>query len=148
MIPVEQRELTDIERDIVGDCWKACIASILEVPLEAVPHFFQREQDGETQSGWNETLHFLRDYKLTLTTFGLWGNDAPYLKFGNAEIRYHFSAPGHWIASVRSPRVIVKSGMYGSHAVVMRASEIVWDPHPQREMGHLGFEQGYLLTRT
>lgn len=35
MIPVDQ-SIVDRER---GDCWSACIASILELPLEAVPKF-------------------------------------------------------------------------------------------------------------
>lgn len=28
------------------------------------------------------------------------------------------------------------------HAIVMRGREIAWDPHPQRDMGHLGFVSG------
>lgn len=157
MIPVEQRDLTDEARGRVGDCWPCCIASILELPYEAVPNFFQMEQDGEIPSGWNAAMEFLRAERgLTLWRFSIWGDDSPRLVFGNERIDYHFLIPGYWIASVLSPRVREPcepcdacgglGWQPGRHAVVMRANDIVWDPHPQREQGHLGFVEAEVFT--
>jgi hypothetical protein len=47
--------------------------------------------------------------------------------------------PTLWMGGVKSPRYD------GEHAVVMRGSTLVWDPHPQREMGHLGFTSAELF---
>src|SRR5438270_13938396 len=118
MKPIEQREPYDAEQGLTGDCWKCCLASILELPYEAVPHFVQLQEDGEIESYWNASLAFLRERGLTLTRFGLWGKENPYLLHGSKRIRYFFSAPGHWIASVHSPRYD------GEHVVVMRGSSI------------------------
>jgi hypothetical protein len=147
VIPVEQRELFDAEAGTVGDCWRCCIASILELPYEAVPHFVANEVRGESDSYWNDTQEFLREQRFVLASFALWGTNTPFLRFGIEEPRFHFTAPGHWIAAVKSPRFI-EDGEPGSHVVVMNGSSIVYDPHPQRDDGHLGFTDAYLLVST
>jgi hypothetical protein len=198
VIPVEQRDLTDLERGRVGDCWPCCIASILELEYGAVPNFFQREHDGESESGWNECMRFLRLFGFTLWRFGIWGpqGETPRLKFGRDEIAYHLMPPGYWMASVLSPRVREPCGACGAtgvtqpdtrpclgggdelcggecgipscpvalrlpcascegngwqrglHTVVMRGTTLVWDPHPQRDMGHHGFVEAEFMIPT
>lgn len=144
MIPVEQRQLY-VPDESTGDCWKCCIASILELPYEDVPHFVEQEERGEVESWWNETIGFLRPRGLTMATFGLWGDERPFLLFGSEPIRYAFHAPGHWLASVVSPRT-APGGEHISHVVVMNGDRIVFDPHPQRDDGHRGFTEAYLLV--
>ena len=39
MIPVDQQYKHQPSKGIYGDCYRACIASILEKPIEDVPHF-------------------------------------------------------------------------------------------------------------
>lgn len=146
MIPVEQRQLYAVGQ-APGDCWKCCIASILELDYDDVPHFVQLEDDGDVDSWWNATQAFLRLRGCVLARFGLWGGEAPMLLFGSKQIRYHFSAPGHWIAGVVSPRM-TPEGENLSHAVVMSGSQVAWDPHPYRDEGHLGFTEAYLLVTT
>lgn len=146
MIPVEQRQ-PYAPNQAVGDCWKCCIASILELDYDDVPHFTQLEEEGTTDSWWNLTQGFLRLRGCVLARFGLWGAETPMLIFGSKKIRYHFSVPGHWIASVVSPRM-TPEGENLSHAVVMNGSTIAWDPHPSRDEGHLGFTEAYLLVAT
>ena len=53
---------------------------------------------------------------------------------------------GYWLATVYSPRIVHQDGSRGLHMVVMRDRELVWDPHPDREQGHLGFVSGTYLV--
>ena len=39
MIPVDQEIMHDPDNKQYGDCWKACVASVLELSLKDVPHF-------------------------------------------------------------------------------------------------------------
>jgi hypothetical protein len=145
MIAVPQRQLFDEESGQAGDCWKCCIASILELDYDEVPHFVQLEQDGQVESYWNATIDWLRRRRLAVARFGLWGTEKPFLLFGSQKIAYHFNAPGHWIASVTSLR-IDREGNNIEHVVVMNGSSVIWDPHPLREQGHLGFREAHLLV--
>lgn len=47
MIPVRQRIKHDPANGRWGDCHRACIASILELPYEDVPHFCDGDPTGE-----------------------------------------------------------------------------------------------------
>ena len=144
MIPVEQRKLY-VAGEQTGDCWKCCLASILELDYDDVPHFVEQEERGEADSWWNATQQWLRPRGFVLAQFGLWGDEHPFLMFGSEQIRFHFTAPGHWLAGVTSPRT-TPEGEHISHVVVMSGSEVAWDPHPLREQGHLGFTQAFLLV--
>jgi hypothetical protein len=46
---------------------------------------------------------------------------------------------GIWMAGCVSPRGLLEDGPFRGmpilHMVVMRGASLVWDPHPQREMG-------------
>lgn len=146
MIPVEQRKLY-VPGEQTGDCWKCCIASILELPYEDVPHFVE-EAERDFSSYWNATQEWLRARGFVLATFWLRGLDKPLLNIHDREdIDYHFSAPGHWIGAVVSPRK-TPEGENISHVVVMNGSEIAFDPHPARDDGHLGFTEAFLLVKT
>ncbi len=88
-----------------GNCLPACIASILEYPLEEVPHF------GDTT--WVATL------AVWLAPRGLYPIIAT---LPNDDWR----PAGFHILAGKSPR-----GDF-LHAVVARGAEIVHDPHPSR----------------
>jgi len=45
MIPVDQTILHDPKNGKVGDCFRACVASLLELPPETVPHFAELRRD-------------------------------------------------------------------------------------------------------
>ena len=112
MIPVVQSIVRgEGEPGVPGDCLRACVASIFELPLEDVPHFVA---DPRT---W---LPALADW---LSPMGL-GID--YEEYGGAwekaPRRLH---EGHWIAGVSSQRF-----PGGRHAVVMDFDRIAWDPSP------------------
>ena len=62
MKPCQCRVSHQPEKNQYGDCLRACVASILEVDPETVPHFFHDGCDGET------AIKRLREY---LKTFNL-----------------------------------------------------------------------------
>lgn len=101
-----------------GNCYAACVASILEIDIHTLPVPREEEQGIE---GWRLYMgrlngQLIRDYNIWIQnnlTFGE-DNSYPYL-------------PGYHICSIRSPRVD------GSlHAVVAKDGKIVWDPHPEK----------------
>ena len=113
MVPVEQTRLSPDEG---GNCHAACIASILECPLEDVPQLLPG--DAVSDAAWDE-------YRPRLNAW---------LRERNL-IELYFSAgdwkpTGYAIAGVKSVRF---PGF--EHAVVALNGEIVWDPHPGRADG-------------
>lgn len=120
MIAVEQRS--------AYDCLTACLSSIFEVPYEDVPLFCDQET-GEPIRWWRKACDDWLAERGWAQLERVRQTDE-----GGDPMRCPWRFPGYWIAGVKSPRYD------GSHAVVMHRSELVWDPNPQREMGHLGFE--------
>ncbi|MFN3652215.1 MAG: hypothetical protein ACK47B_21770 [Armatimonadota bacterium] len=113
MIPVEQTILTPP----LGNCFAACLASILECPLEIVPHLTREE--GETDEGgaryWNRIREWLRPYNLDL---------------GGWMVREGGMIPsGYTVLTVD----------YGPwwHCVVAKDGEPVWNPDPRRDTAPL-----------
>lgn len=93
-----------------GNCLPACLASILEVPLEEIPHF--------GDEGWFERFNdWLRPQGLYayLVAWAEW-----------------WAPEGIYILSGLSPRAEAEGKEY-LHAVVARGWEIIHDPHPSRE---------------
>lgn len=91
-----------------GNCFQACIASVLELPLDDVPHFCK----GDNPHWMRDTLDFLRPVGLSLLTVHLpEGLDAEDL-------------PDAWC-------VLSGPGPRGHrHSVVGRGGMMVHDPHP------------------
>lgn len=90
-----------------GNCFSACVASLLELPIEDVPHF------GSDETWWATFQAWLKPRDLYAVLF----------KIGSDEQR----PPGFHVVSGRSPR------HDALHAVVGRGAEIVHDPHPSRD---------------
>jgi hypothetical protein len=105
MKPVEQTYLTYPD----GNCFAACVASVLELPLEAVPDF-----KGE---GWlDRWQEWLAKHNLTFVNFHIDPAD-------------EWRPPGYSLLAADSPR-----GAW-LHSVVCHNGTIVFDPHPERHMG-------------
>lgn len=163
MTPVEQRRLwrpdDHPEGPQRGDCLRACVASILELPYEAVPNLDGTAHQlaiwiSRVMPGVQVAYRYLSDtwaQRETLDSWKKWPAD------------HH--EPGYWIATVYSYRIpdveefgcgcadSVPGGdpacrwchgnpggrylgiAWGLHAVVMRHGECVWDPHPERDKG-------------
>lgn len=125
MNPVEQRE--------PYGCLRACVASILEIDYEDVPATLAVEE-GQTTA----FLRFMASRGFAIGDYSLYGNLQHYV-FDEPQQRCSRYWPTYWIASVLSPRLTNEDGSPGWHTVVMKGSEMVWDPHPDRDQGHLGF---------
>lgn len=115
MIELTQLILHDPENNKYGDCFRTCVACILEIPdATHVPHFFENCFDDPHL--WQQSL-----------------NDWLF-KRGLAYIE--ISSPGaEWFKSWGIDTYHIISGYstrgFG-HAVVGRNGKIVWDPHPSR----------------
>ncbi|AIZ01780.1 hypothetical protein ArV1_093 [Arthrobacter phage vB_ArtM-ArV1] len=114
MIPVDQTILHTEET--VGNCWQACIASLLELPIEDVPHFILHED------WWEATKAFVSVHKPG------WTIEHYPTVFPAYQDPDHPEAPTHVIGSGQSPR-----GDF-LHAAIVDAvtGELAHDPHPSR----------------
>lgn len=116
-----------------GNCLTAVVASLLELPIEAVPNFVQDHVDhatGEDDDAgewyWWTALHrFIAEH----------GHGMRYLRNVEAPQPHPYSPdgfpdpePGEYYTvsgiSPRDPRI--------HHIVIYRDGEMVWDPHPDR----------------
>lgn len=168
MIPVEQRQraVFDEQGDCLqhGDCLSACVASIFELPLEEVPFFVESESWHQDYQDWLCARGFvLRHYRISVA-----GDDPKRLTGSPGEIYWIATvysprgrarcstcggagaAASQWVdgeyVTYGEPRPCMRcqaSGLVPAlHAVVMFGYELVWDPHPERAMGHLGYVGG------
>jgi hypothetical protein len=90
-----------------GNCFSACVASILELPIEDVPYFMG--SDGE---GWFDRL------SVWLSERGL------YALYYDTSDRNTYWPDGYYILGGESVR--------GPHAVVAKGKDVVHDPHHSR----------------
>lgn len=110
MIPVDQTIPYEEGSVVLGNCLQACVASIHELPIEAVPHFVQFEAFGEALDLWLKgrgfdiRLRVNRGREVSTTVAG-----RPVLAFG------------------KSPR-----GDF-SHSVVFVDGQLAHDPHPSHD---------------
>lgn len=109
MIPTKQTKVHKVAPDGTvlerGNCYAACWASILEIPLEEVPAFEDLPDDG---SWFNETVKWLDSKNLDLYYSYL--DEVPHKTYA--------------IACGVSPR-----GSWG-HCVIYLDGKLVFDPHP------------------
>lgn len=116
MKPVDQEFVHRPDIGQHGDCQRAVIASLLELPIIEVPHFLQDAQ-GDSVLYYEALQRFCRQHGFVYLTVPARSGVA---FFGNKNNIYHeISGP--------SPR---GNGVY--HAVVGCNGEVVHDPHPSR----------------
>lgn len=115
MTPVQCQVSGASDGSSYGDCVRACVATILDLPSEVVPHFYH---DGDGDAGLKRMREWLseRDRALfiaayagqytlydVLTTIGAQNPDATYMLFGA-------TASGE------------------NHCVVCQGDKVVWNP--------------------
>jgi hypothetical protein len=104
MIPVYQSLLTDKKKKIQGDCLRACICSLLHLPIKDIPHFIEHKtRKGHTWIDFLEEWLKTKGYKL------FFDKDIPNTEF--------------YMVWGTSPR-----GSY--HSVIHSVGKLVHDPHP------------------
>jgi hypothetical protein len=117
--PVFQSDRGNPERTSAGDCFRACVASILELPLDNVPHFFQGQRTGSVISPERETA--MQDW------FGQLG-------LGFVTLALQTNTPGQAMALFgnRYPDlyyILIGQTWKGvNHAVVCRGTYVAHDP--------------------
>jgi hypothetical protein len=175
VIPVEQQELAEYddagESSKRGDCLRACMASLFELPLEEVPHFVASDNWFGLWIEW-----------LNERGFGIWQARISTHEDDKTRLTGYPSQGTMWLATVLSPRIKAKcrscegagfvwseydyekgervhfaeetacrwcegtGRVPGLHAILMQGKDVLYDPHPQREMGHLGFVDGTIFV--
>lgn len=118
MTPVDaQFKHHDPDAGVHGDCLRACIASLLDLRVEAVPHFFHADRT-------NEAGYELLNRWLGIR--GLWEVNIPFLDPGQ---------PVNWIVGNLGSRFGDRHWMFTgnsrrgyAHVVVCRGPEVVHDP--------------------
>lgn len=122
MIPVHVRVRHDPPNGLFGDCMRACVASIMEMQAEDVPHFAMDGCDGTTQL--ERVRRFLRPMGLTLCVFLFPGEESrsdvlAYMGQVNPNATYILCG------ALASPSEGVPGG---DHAVVAQGKRIAHDP--------------------
>ena len=113
MTPQDQEFTHRPEIGQSGDCARAVLASLMDLPISEVPHFAQlAQQDG---SFYDRINAFLESHGYEM----LWHVTPIYYLKEGVEIYHYMSGP--------SPR---GNGIW--HAVVGCNGEIVFDPHPEK----------------
>jgi hypothetical protein len=116
MTPADQEFIHDPENGQYGDCQRAVVASLLDLPITAVPHFL-REAAGEPVAYWERLQAFVRSHGFVYLNVPVRAGQAFYGDDG--DVFHEISGP--------SPR-----GNGVGHAVVGCNGQIVFDPHPSR----------------
>lgn len=116
MTPQDQEFLHDPANGQYGDCMRAMIASLLELPIATVPHFLQMAK-GNPGDFWHRVNSFLAERGYEYLSMGDKHRDGYAVDMGG----YHeIYGP-----SPRDPANVF-------HAVVGLNGKIVFDPHPSR----------------
>lgn len=119
MIPVDMIVKHDPANGVYGDCFRCCVASILEMKAEDVPHFMQL---GEASADfWYKDLNAWLKKEKQLSYLEIQSHTDHWLEW-NAYEEAGFSP--YYILSGRSPR--------DEHSTVGRLGKVVHDPHPAR----------------
>lgn len=115
MTPVTQTIVANQIPGVRGNCIQACVASVLDLPIEKVPHFGMIE-DNKARFGAMDA--FLNKHGYRLVGF------APASEINNPQLTKGMN--GYVIASGISPR-------NRAHVVIYKNGKLVHDVHPARK---------------
>lgn len=125
----KQTKLSTPDGSIRGNCFRACLSSIMDLDIEDIPHFEDMGQE------WHEPFfNFLKEKNYEFEGTGQKKNFDKLKRYEGIE--------GCVIVFGKSPREYVKSG----HAVIYKNGEFFFDPHPSNE-GLTEVEGYYMITK-
>lgn len=107
MKPIIQTQTGD-----TGNCFSACLASILELPIEVVPNFFEVRLTDDPAGWWAAVREWLY----------LYGYGVLVIDDSNGNLS--LGLPGFLIVSGTSPRERM-------HATIWEGGRLIHDPHPE-----------------
>ncbi len=130
MTPIDQNIYSDKEKGIAGNCLQACIASMLDLPLDSVPHFMQDFPDNP----WIAAKKWIKEQGYIVFSFCTTAAsvlDSLYIEGVCQNIQgTECFVPRYCILSGPGPRGV-------NHAVIGQANgygvKIIHDPHHSRE---------------
>ena len=139
MIPIKSEYKHDPATGTYGDCHRACIASILELPRHAVPHFLEDNCSAGVFHARVEA--FLRSVGFRQFSAAYTASeDVSVGDFLKSICRHsHSLMDTFFILGVRSP-----AGC--GHSVVCRGLEVVWDPTYAEKPAYLPLDGHYWIT--
>ena len=114
MLLHKQTIFSNTELGTFGNCTQACIATLLQLPLDAVPHFLVT---GETDAYWTAIDNFLIEHNLQIVD-----SSTPLRVILSDFDCYH-------LIGGPSPR---GKGLF--HHIVGKNGEPFFDPHPDNTM--------------
>lgn len=143
MKPVMQTRLSNPEGTVHGNCFTACVASILEKAVEDIPDM--QGDDGKWFKPFFDTItaHGL-EYRGSRRRWWYLDECGPKKEdpFFFKDFEAFEGVDGFVIVAGPSPRDYVTRG----HACVYKAGKLAHDPHPSG-MGLKNIEYFYLLTK-
>ena len=102
MIPVKQTRNHDPDNGVIGNCFRACIASILECKIEDIPAI---EEQGMAEWDWQELKDWFLGQGLIVLSLDLKGS--PHQIYPNDD---YYIGTGVWPTGVRHSVVYHKGG--------------------------------------
>ena len=118
MIFYKQLNMHIPEKGIIGDCWRTCIACILEIEPALVPHFVELHINGGEHTDLLTNKYMESDYKLL-----------PIAYHGTDDIDTFLYSQASLVANKNIVFILVGTSRNGTdHCVLMRNGLILWDP--------------------
>lgn len=105
----------DPENGTYGDCVRACVASVLELPAMEVPHFYEDNCDGET--GYARIREWLAGRNL-----------APFFVYFNGSDPLETVLEHMTVANPEAHYILYGNSGEGDHVVVCQGGKVVHDP--------------------
>jgi len=115
MKKVDQQKLHNPEKGIIGDCARATVASVLELPIDEVPAW----EDLPIREFWREYVKFLGEHGYGIYSLHV-GAGEPHPEMLEGECEYYFMVG----PSPRFPDA--------DHQCIGHKGKLVHDPHPDR----------------
>jgi hypothetical protein len=132
------KQVNFTEGDERGDCFRCCIAAVLQIPAENVPNFNDGSQDAEAQKWLNARGYVMIHVKGGGHYAGI--NFPRYGKTVDDKTEEHAKFP----IIVCGPTVRTKKpGQH--HATVWVNGKMVYDPHPS-EAGLIWVVDNYMIV--
>lgn len=124
------------EHGQIGDCWRCCIAAVIGMDAELVPHFLLMRGGGHNPYCDEDTQEWLNEKGYAFIRV-----------MGKNNIRYD----GFYESKIPLPLISAgpterSKGMGKHHAVVTIDNEVVYDPHPS-EAGLTAITEQYLVFK-
>jgi hypothetical protein len=129
------------ENGVIGDCWRCCIAAVLGLPAEEVPHFQQLEPGKSNNECDADTQRWLTERGYRIMYANVMGRSGLIYPVYHSDTFVHQTPP--IIAVGPTPR---SKGMGRNHAIVTIGGQMVYDPHPS-EAGLTAILENYLIFR-